>query len=139
MERHLPIAEFGLTPATKDSCARLVLQAKKRATTALLASYAHDHEPLPRIGQRSVVRDGRGRDIAVIQVSRVDIRRFCDVDAAYAATEGEGDGSLAHWREAHWRYLGAECSRVGLPLREDVAVLLEYFEMVEPLIRLEDF
>ncbi len=139
MERDLPISEFGLTPADKRSCARLVLQGSKRATTGLLAAYAHDREPLPRIGQRSVVRDDRGRDIAVIEVHRVEVRRFRDVDAAYAAIEGEGNRSLAHWRKAHWSYLRAECSRVGLPLSEDVEVVLEYFDVVEPLLRLEEF
>lgn len=137
MPHDLPITEFGLSAAAKDSCARLVLQGAKRATTSLLAAYAYDREPLPSPGRRSVVRDGRGRDIAVIAVTRVEIRRYRDVDATYAALEGEK--SLAHWQEAHWHYLGAECSRIGIPLREDVEVVLEYFELVQPLLTLADF
>ena len=31
-------------------------------------------------------------------------RRFCDIDADFAALEGEGDGSLAFWRRAHEEY-----------------------------------
>ena len=139
MERNLPIAEFGLTPAEKYDCARLVVGGAKRATTGLLAAFAHDREPLPRVGQRSVVRDGHGHDIAVIETNRIEVRRFRDVDAAYAAIEGEGDRSLVHWRKVHWSYLEAECSRIGLPLSEDVDVVLEYFAVVEPLLRLEDF
>jgi uncharacterized protein YhfF len=137
MPHDLPVTEFGLTPAAKDCCARLVLEGTKRATTSLLASYAHDHQPLPRPGQRSVVRDGRGRNIAIIEVIRVETRRLREVDAAYAATEG--DRSLAHWHQAHWRYLGAECARVGVALSEDVEVVLEYFEVVTPLLDLADF
>jgi uncharacterized protein YhfF len=139
MPHDLPITEFGLSPVAKDSCARLVLAGTKRATTSLLASYAYDREPVPSPGRRSVVRDGRGRDIAVIAVTRVEIRRYRDVDATYAALEGEGDKSLAHWQQAHWAYLGAECSRLGIPLSEDVEVVLEYFELVQPLLALADF
>ncbi len=139
MKRDLPVIDFGLTSADKDSSARLVLLRTKRATTALLASYAHDREPMPRPGERSLVRDGRSRNVAVIEYSRVEVRRFREVDATYAAIEGEGDGSLAHWRAAHWSYLGAECARVGIALSEDVEVTLEYFDLVEPLIRPEDF
>jgi uncharacterized protein YhfF len=127
----LPITEFGLSPASKDAGARRVLQGRKRATTSLLSAYAFDREPLPEVGRRSVVRDGRGRDAAIIAVVRVETRRFRDVDAAYTVLEAD---SLAAWQQAHWRYLGAECARVGVPLTEDVEVVLEYFDLVRPLV-----
>lgn len=113
-----------------------MLENRKRATTSLLAAYAHDREPLPAVGRLSIVRDGRGRDVAIIEVIRVEVRRFRDVDSAYAVHEAE---NLAAWRQAHWRYLGAECERVRTPLTEDVEVLLEYFELVQHLIALPDF
>ncbi len=136
MPDELPVTEFGLSPASKDAAARRVLEGRKRATTSLLAAYAHDGELPPVVGRRSVVRDGRGRDVAVITVTRVEIRRFRDVDAGYAVLEAE---DLDAWRRAHWRYLGAECARVGVPLTEDVEVLLEYFEVAQPLLTLADF
>jgi uncharacterized protein YhfF len=132
----LPVTEFGLSPASKDAGARKVLAGRKRATTSLLAAYAHDGEAPPVVGRRSMVRDGRGRDVAVIAVTRVEVRRFRDVDAAYAVLEAD---DLAAWQRAHWRYLGAECARVGVPLTEDAAVLLEYFEVVQPLLTPADF
>jgi uncharacterized protein YhfF len=136
MSEDLPVTEFGLSPASKDAGARRVLEGRKRATTSLFAAYAHDGEAPPEVGRRSVVRDGRGRDVAVIAVTRVERRRFRDVDAAYAVLEAD---DLAAWQAAHWRYLGAECARVGLPLTEDVEVLLEYFELVQPLLAPADF
>ncbi len=135
MDPLLPVTEFGLSPESKTAGARRVLEGRKRATTALLASYAFDHEDPPVVGRRSLVRDGRGRFVAIVAVTRVETRRFRDVDEAYARLEAD---SLEAWREAHWRYLGAECQRVGLPLTEDVEVLLEYFEVVQTLIALAD-
>jgi uncharacterized protein YhfF len=131
MPDRLPVNEFGLSPASKTSGARLVLKGRKRATTSLLAAYAFDREAPPEVGRRSVVRDGRGRDVAIIEVTRVETRRFREVDAAYALLEAD---SLEAWRSAHWRYLGAECARVGVALTEDVEVLLEYFDVVVPLV-----
>jgi uncharacterized protein YhfF len=34
----------------------------------------------------------------------VTLRRFDEVDAAFAHDEGEGDRSLAYWRQAHEVY-----------------------------------
>lgn len=133
MTPNLPITQFGLDAAAMDSSAQLVLSGDKRATTSLFASYAHDRETLPTIGDRSIVRDSRDRDIAIIEVSRVEIRRYCDVDAAFALTEGEGDKSLSYWKRVHWDYLGQECARINIPLTPEAEVVLEYFTMVKPL------
>ena len=126
----LPIAQFGLTPADRDYCAQRVLSGDKGATTGLYAAFTFDGEALPVAGRRSLVRDGQDRDIAVIETTRVEIRRYCEVDATYAAIEGEGDKSLAHWQRVHWDYLASECARVGIPLTPEVEVVLEYFDVV---------
>ncbi len=135
----LPITQFGLTPEDMDYCARLVLTGDKRATTAVLAAYAAEQEPLPCPGGRSLVRDGRGRGIAVIETTRVEIRRYHDVDEAFARIEGEGDKSLAFWQGVHWPFLVSECSRLGLTATLQTEVLLEYFDVVRPCLALEDF
>lgn len=135
MDPLLPVTEFGLSPESKTAGARRVLDGRKSATTALFAAYAFDREAPPAVGRRSLVRDGRGRFVAIVEVTRVEKRRFREVDEAYALLEAD---SLAAWREAHWRYLGAECERVGVPLTEDVEVLLEYFRVVQPLVALAD-
>ena len=137
---NLPITLFGLTPADMDETARLVLTGDKRATTALLAAYAADREPLPVVGRRSLVRDGRGRDIAVIETTRTEIRRYADVDETFARIEGEGDKTLVCWQSVHWAYLTSECARIGLPAPTPATeVLLEYFTVVRPCLDLADF
>ena len=133
MTPRLPITQFGLDAATMDSTARLVLTGDKRATTSLHIAYAYDHEPLPQVGARSIVRDSRDQDIAIIEVTKVETRRYCDVDAAFARIEGEGDKSLAFWQQVHWDYLRAECARVGANLTQETEVVLEYFKVVKAL------
>lgn len=53
-----------------DSCANGILNGNKRATTGLHAAYLFDNEPLPRVGDQSMVRDSRDRDIAIIEVTK---------------------------------------------------------------------
>jgi uncharacterized protein YhfF len=48
--------------------------------------------------------DGAGRPRTVVQTDQFVPRRFGEVDEAFAYDEGEGDRSLAYWREAHRRY-----------------------------------
>lgn len=135
MDPLLPITEFGLSAESKTAGARQVLEGRKRATTSLLAAYAFDREALPAVGRRSLVRDGRGRFVAIIEVTRVETRCFCDVDEAYALLESD---SLEAWREAHRRYLGSECRRVGAEMNEDIEVVLEYFRLVQPLVAIAE-
>lgn len=51
-----------------------------------------------------VVLDGSARPAAVVETVELAKRRFDNVDANFAADEGEGDGSLGYWRKAHPRY-----------------------------------
>jgi|UniRef100_UPI00404B86AE uncharacterized protein YhfF len=139
MSPELPIIQFGLDAATMDSCAVDILKGNKRATTGLLAAYRHDAESLPKAGVRSLVRDSRNRDIAIIEVTQVETRLYREVDATYAAIEGEGDKSLSHWQRVHWEFLGLECARIGIPMNEAVAVVLEYFKVEQTLLTLDRF
>jgi uncharacterized protein YhfF len=117
---------FGDSPGTADELAALVVSGRKRATTSLLAEYEAEGEPLPRVGQYSVVLDGRGEPAALIRTSEVTVRAFRGVDEAFARDEGEGDRSLGYWREAHERFF----SRMLPHFSEDSPVVCERFELV---------
>lgn len=82
-----------------DRLCALVLAGKKTATCWPV----RDGEK-PYVGKRMVMLDGRGMAAAVIETVELSTRRFNEVDEAFAADEGEGDQSLAYWREAHRRY-----------------------------------
>ncbi|HEY6510735.1 MAG TPA: ASCH domain-containing protein, partial [Burkholderiaceae bacterium] len=52
------------------------------------------------------------------------------VTAEFAATEGEGDGSLAFWRQAHAEYFARECAGIGRTPNGDMPVVCERFAVV---------
>ena len=52
------------------------------------------------VGETQEIINSRGETIR-IQITSVRKCRFCDIDDAWAHTEGEGDMSLAYWRRVH--------------------------------------
>lgn len=115
-------------PDMQTALGRLVVDGDKRATTAVLADYEDEGEPLPRPGEHSVILDGHGVPLCIIRTTAVEVRRFGDVDEAFAHREGEGDRSLAWWREAHIAAFG----RAGRVVVDDTLVVLETFDLVWP-------
>jgi uncharacterized protein YhfF len=122
---------FGHEPEMADELGVLVRDGPKRATTSLLSSYDEDDEPLPKVGDLSIVLDGEGEPICVIRTISVEVRPFGLVDETFASVEGEGDRSLTYWREAHIRFFAAE----GRPVTDDTPVVLETFELLYPTAR----
>jgi uncharacterized protein YhfF len=117
---------FGSDAETADELGRLVRDGHKRATTSLLSSYEEDAEPLPAVGNLSIVLDGRGSPLCVIRTISVEVRPFGLVDEAFAWVEGEGDRSLAYWRDAHVRFFAS----LGTLVDDDTMVVLDTFELL---------
>ncbi len=109
--------------------ALLVRDGPKRATAGLASEYEVGGECLPKVGDLSLVLDGDGVPICVIRTTHVEIRRFADVDEAFAWDEGEGDRTLAWWRRAHVRFF----ERFNLPVDQDTLMMLERFELLWPM------
>jgi uncharacterized protein YhfF len=123
---------FGGEGEIADELAALVLAGRKRATASLPAEYTSLNEPLPKAGDLSIIVDGKGSPVAIIERTSVDLVPFGSVDEAFAACEGEGDGSLRYWRDAHTRYFNGVCSRLGGKLEENTPILCQRFRLVWP-------
>lgn len=117
-------------PADAALCLALVLQGQKRATACALAQLRLAGAPVPRPGDLAIVTDWAGEAAAVLRTLAVDVRRFDEVDAAFAALEGEGDGSLAWWRQAHHDYFTRVLAGTGVPVDGDLEIACEQFEVV---------
>jgi len=112
---------FGDSPELADELLDLVIKGIKTATCS-----TEDEPNTSKPGERWIVLDGRGRPACVIETTEVTYRRFGEVDTAFAYEEGEGDRSLAYWREAHRRYFG----RLGR-FSENMMLMCERFRLVE--------
>lgn len=98
--RDLETFSFGDGPELADELLALVLQGKKRATC-----WAESQGLMgAAVGKAMIALDSAKRPRVVLRTIELVQRRFDEVDDAFAYDEGEGDRSLAFWREAHERY-----------------------------------
>lgn len=124
---------FGDSPDMADELLALVLSGAKTATCGALRDYPEGSAAMPVVGRRDVVLDGRGRRAAVIETVEVTIRRFDEMDEAFAHDEGEGLRTLAEWRDGHRRYF----ERNG-GFSPDMELVCERFRLVAALDREDD-
>lgn len=118
---------FGSAP---DELAELVVKGIKTATASAAVWYPLEREPLPKAGEYSVILDSKGNAVCVIQTTRVYTVPFIDVDERQAFLEGEGDRSLAYWRQVHEAFFRVELSEAGLTFDEKMDVVCEEFRLV---------
>jgi uncharacterized protein YhfF len=128
--RFLEAFYFDDNEPSANELAALVLVGTKRATAALLWSHEHESKPLPQAGDLSIVTDFAGLPKCVIETMHVEVVPFEEVTEEFAATEGEGDGSLHYWRSAHEAFFGRECERIGRTPHSRMPVVCEQFKVV---------
>lgn len=121
---------FGDSPQMADELGQLVVSGKKWATCSLLLEYTHEGESLPEPGQLSIILDGRGEPLCIIETTSVKIQAYNKVDADFAYEEGEGDRSLRYWREAHHRFFTRQCQQMDQKFTEDAPLVCERFRVL---------
>ena len=121
---------FGDSPALADELAVLVQAGQKRATASLPVEFTSLGLPLPAVGDVSIVTLANGTPVAIIELVEVREIPFQAVDAAFAAAEGEGDGTLVWWQAAHRRYFVRVCARLGGTFDETTPVICQRFRVL---------
>ena len=116
-----------------DYLAELVLMGQKTATSSAFDLYAVGNEPLPKENELSVILDSKENAICIIETTKVEVIPFKEVSKDHAYKEGEGDKSLAYWRQVHEEVFTEWMSEAGLTFTPDSKVVLEEFRKVYPL------
>ena len=116
-----------------DLLADLVLKGEKTATASAYDLYAVDNDPLPQEGTFDVILDSQDQAVCIVEVTKVSVQPFHQVSADHAYKEGEGDKSLAYWRQVHEEVFTEWMSEAGLTFTPDSKVVLEEFRKVYPL------
>ncbi len=113
-----------------DECAELVVKGIKRATSPSLWGLEKNQEPLPQVGDLAIVTNWVGTPKAIVRTVKVEIVAFREIAAEYAYHEGEGDRSLAYWKQVHWAYYTNEMAPFGEFPDEGMPIVCEYFERI---------
>lgn len=122
---------FGATAAHADELLDLVLAGTKTATASSVRDYEADGDPIPQVGELSIILDGAGTPRAVLRVTDIAIVPFNEVTAEHAYLEGESDRTLESWRDIHERYW-TNYSSHALGYDEAMPIVCERFELVYP-------
>ena len=124
-----PAWSFGATPEVADELAALVREGVKTATASALWDYEVEGESLPEVGELSIVLDGQGDPVALISTTLVEVVPFDEVGEEHARLEGEGDRTLAGWRDVHERFF-SEHKTHDRAFAADMPIVLERFEVI---------
>ena len=128
--KRITVDAYGDSPELSEALLALIRSGQKRAGTSLLWMIEAENETVPQVGDVALVVDHLNQPALICRNTQVEIVPYNQVTAEYAAIEGEGDGSLAYWREAHWDFFTRECQRIGREPVETMPVVCTVFELV---------
>jgi len=123
---------FGMGAEQADALGQLVIEGTKTATCGLLWEYEAEGEPLPQPGDHSLITGGNGDPLGIIETTEVEIKAYDEVDARFAYEEGEGNRSLAYWRQVHWEVFSQVCRVIGREPSQTMPLVCERFRLVFP-------
>ena len=121
---------WGDSPEMADELGELIAQGIKTGTCSALWEWEFENDPIPSAGLITIVLDGRGEPLCIVETVDVSIRRYNEVDADFARSEGEGDLSLAYWREAHRNFFSRILPKIGKEFSEDMPLVCERFRLI---------
>jgi len=121
---------WGDSPEMADELGALIAAGTKTATCSAVWEWQTEGESWPEIGHITIVLDGRDQPLCIIETLEVTIKPYNEVDAAFAFDEGEGDRSLAYWREVHHRFFSRSLAKIGKQFVEEMLLVCERFRVI---------
>jgi uncharacterized protein YhfF len=126
------VEQLGDSAELADDLLGLVLSGRKRATATLVADFAADGQPLPRMGSHWVACDGAGAPRAVLRTVELRIGPLDSVDDAFAFEEGKDDRAWESWLREHTRYFRRVCAARGEDWSAEQGIVFERIRVVWP-------
>ncbi len=121
---------FGSQPDSATELANLVLAGIKTATSEAMQVFEDSGQRPPRVGDFSIVLDGSGTPVCITETLEMRVVPFDEVDAAFAYDYGEGDRTLAWWRDAMWEYYEQQSIAGGRSASKDMPLMCERLRVV---------
>jgi uncharacterized protein YhfF len=118
------------SPRLADELGALILAGTKTVTCSALWAYETEDEPLPSVGLKTIVLDGNGDPLCIVETTEVEVKPYDEVDARFAFDEGEGDRSLEYSRDAHWRFFSRTLPGIGREPTTDMPLVCERFRVI---------
>ncbi len=107
---------------------KLIISGKKRAVSHSLLGLQLRKEPLPKIGDFTVLTDWNGKARCIIRTVAVRLTPFFSIRSSYSKMDGYAN--LDEWKNAQWESYTRELLPFGRVPRESMIVVCEVFEKV---------
>ena len=121
---------WGDSPEMADELGALIAQGTKTGTCSALWEWEAEGNSIPEVGLITVVIDGRGEPLCIVETTEVTIRKYNEVGSDFARAEGEGDLSLEYWREAHRNFFSRVLPKIGKEFSEEMPLVCERFKII---------
>jgi len=121
---------FGDSGELADELGALIVSGVKTATCSSVCEWEHTGGAIPREGLMTIVIDGSGAPMCIIETLAVEIMAYQDVTAEIAYAEGEGDRTLEYWRRVHWEYFSRVLPKLGHEPALEMSLVCEHFRVV---------
>lgn len=121
---------LGDNPDLANRLGTLILDGTKTGTCSALWEWEAENKPIAEVGLLTVVLDGDNQPLCIIETTQVWIQPYDQVDAEFAAAEGEGDRSLDDWRRAHWNFFARTLPKIGRQPSPDMPLVCERFRRI---------
>lgn len=114
-----------------DEGAALILNGTKTATSSPF--WDDPDGRIPFVGALSVLLDGNGSPVGIVETIGVEAVRFCDVTEEMAKAYGEGERTLEWWRRVIGDWYRNKAMQDGQSFTEDGLILWERIAAVRRL------
>ncbi len=124
---------WGDSPEMAEELGALIAAETKIATCSAVWEWEAEGQSWPNPGFLTIVLDGRDQPLCIVETTEVIVKPYNQVDAQFAYDEGEGDRSLAYWREAHRRFFTRSLAKIGCAFSEEMPLVCERFRVIYPV------
>ncbi|GEK34220.1 ASCH domain-containing protein [Kurthia sibirica] len=119
------------TKAMGDELSALVVAGRKTATCSAYELYALEGERLPVVGQFDIVLNGDDEPVAIIETTKVEVKKMSDVTPEFSYAEGEGDLTHGYWYRVHEQFFTILLHHYNRPFSADILLICQYFKVVK--------
>lgn len=113
-----------------DYISGLAAEGVKRGTCHLALDFEVNNVTRRKPGDYWVVLDGQNKPLAVVRVTKVEVKPFDQIGEDFSSVENEGDGSFKYWYDGHLGYFERQCAGWGKKWRMDQPCVCEHFDLI---------
>lgn len=121
---------WGDSPEMATELGELIKAGTKTATCSSVWEWEHEGEKWPDVGHLTIVLNGQGEPLCIVETTEVTIRAYNQVDSQFAHDEGEGDRTLRYWQAVHKRFFTRALDKISLAFSEDMPLVCERFRKI---------